>query len=50
MTFNAAEKIPKIYSGGDRAEIIWTDADMNGFMAKATELDMVHVVNGLWPP
>lgn len=47
VTFNAAEKIPKIYRRGDRAEIIWTNADMSAFVAKAAELDMTHVTDGL---
>ena len=47
VTFNAAEKIPKIYRGGNRAEIIWTDDDMNAFLASAAELDMEHVADGL---
>jgi integrase len=47
VIFNAAENIPKIYRGGDRAEIIWTDDDMNAFLAKAVELGMGHVADGL---
>ena len=47
VTFNAAAKIPKIYRGGTRAEIIWTDEDMSCFCQKAAEFDMSHVADGL---
>ena len=47
VSFNAADKIPKIYRGGDRAEIVWTADDLTAFLTKAAELDMQHVADGL---
>lgn len=47
VAFNAAAKIPTLYRNGQRAEIIWTDDDVERFIAKATELNRPHLVDGL---
>lgn len=44
---NVAEKIPTLYKGGDRAEIIWTADDIARFVAKARDLGASHVADGL---
>lgn len=47
VTFNAAVNIPQLYRNGQRAEIIWTDADISRFTAKAEEMEQLHIVDGL---
>jgi integrase len=44
---NVASGVPALYRGGDRAEIIWTEADLAAFTAKATELGMAAAADGL---
>ena len=44
---NVAEAVPRIYKGADRAEIIWTDGDLDAFVAKALELKRPHLADGL---
>lgn len=39
VTVNVATGIPRLYRGSDRAEIIWTDADIAAFAAAATADD-----------
>lgn len=34
---NVVEGVPHLYKGGDRAEIIWTQADIEAFRLAATE-------------
>jgi len=46
---NVAEAVPRIYKGADRAEIIWTDGDIDAFVAKALELKRPHVWRQLQP-
>lgn len=45
---NVANGIPHLYKGGDRAEIIWTDDDIERFTIAALTLDKVQVLDGLW--
>lgn len=40
LTINAAAGIGSIYGGGQREEIIWTDAELDAFEVKAAELGM----------
>jgi integrase len=47
IAVNVAEAVPRIYRGGDRAEIIWTDDDIAAFVTKAYELNQPHVADGL---
>lgn len=47
VTFNAADKIPKIYKGGDRSEIVWSEREIDRFVAVAGEMGMEHVADGL---
>lgn len=44
---NVAEGIPRLYKGGDRAEIIWTDADMEAFRIAAIEAKRPNLYDGL---
>lgn len=44
---NVAVGIPTLYRGGKRAEIVWTDEDMQRFTAKALKSDAIHIVDGL---
>ena len=37
VTVNVAAKIPQLYDGGDRAEIIWTDEDRKAFAKLANK-------------
>ena len=47
VTINAASNIPHLYRNGQRADIIWTDADIASFAACANALGKPHVVDGL---
>lgn len=45
---NVASNIPQLYRGGDRAEIIWTDDDIERFGVAALALDKPQLLDGLW--
>lgn len=47
IILNVADGIPKLYKGGDRAEIIWTEDDIERFRLAAIELEKPHVYDGL---
>jgi integrase len=47
VLINVAAKIPRLYRGGNRAEIIWTKDDIARFEAKAKELDRQQMIDGL---
>ena len=47
ININVADRIGKIYQGGSRAEIVWTDDDIARFTAKAIELKQPHIIDGL---
>lgn len=48
VLLNVADGIPTLYRGGQRAEIIWTDEDMDRFAWAAVREDRAHIVDGLW--
>ena len=47
VTINVAEGIPNLYKGANRAEIIWTEDDMERFRLAAVKLEKPHVYDGL---
>ena len=47
IEINVAEGIPKLYRGGTRAEIIWTDDDIERFLAAAKALGRPQIGDGL---
>lgn len=47
VTINVAAGIPALYRNGQRAEIIWTDDDMQRFTAAAAELKREHIADGM---
>lgn len=47
IAVNVAEKIPRLYRGGNRAEIVWTDEDIQAFLAKAHELGQPNIADGI---
>ncbi|WP_447727242.1 tyrosine-type recombinase/integrase [Sphingomonas koreensis] len=47
VRINVADKIPALYHGADRAEIVWTQDDIDRFTAKAEELKRTQVLDGL---
>lgn len=47
VSINVADGIPKLYRGGQRAEIIWTAEDIDRFSYEAKRQDKLHVVDGL---
>jgi integrase len=47
VRINVARDIPSLYHGADRADIIWTDADMAAFAATAAKLKRPQVDDGL---
>lgn len=47
VLINVAEGIPTLYRNGQRAEIIWTDEDIDRFAFEAERMDKLHVLDGL---
>ena len=47
ILINVAEGIPNLYRNGQRAEIIWTDEDIDRFAFEAKRMDKLHVLDGL---
>lgn len=47
VTINVAEKIPALYRNGQRAEIVWTDEDIEKFAEAAIRLNRPQVLDGL---
>ena len=47
VAINVAAGIPALYRNGQRAEIIWTNDDIERFSAAAIELGRPHIVDGL---
>lgn len=47
VLINVAEGIPTLYRNGQRAEIIWTEEDINRFAFEAKRMDKLHVLDGL---
>lgn len=47
IAVNVAEKIPRLYRVGNRAEIVWTDEDIQAFLAKAHELGQPNIADGI---
>jgi integrase len=48
LTVNVAIGIPTLYGGGNRADIIWTDGDMQRFAETAMALDRPQMIDALW--
>lgn len=47
VAINVASNIPTLYRNGQRAEIIWTNEDIERFAEVARKRDRVHVLDGL---
>jgi len=47
VSANVAANVPRIYRNGQRAEIIWTESDLELFELEATKLGWPQVVDGL---
>jgi integrase len=47
VTINVAKGIPQLYHGGDRAEIVWTDDDLEAFAVEASKQDKQHVLDAV---
>lgn len=48
VTINVAAGVPQIYETEGRADIIWSDDDVDRFMLAALQLNRPHVIDGLW--
>lgn len=48
LTVNIANGIPTLYRGGNRAEIVWTDDEMDRFAEEAMKVDRPQLVDVLW--
>lgn len=48
VAINVAADVPAIYEGSDRAEIVWTEDDMEAFSWSAIAADRPDVIDGLW--
>ena len=47
VAINVAEGVPQLYRAGARAEIIWSQAELDKFASAAIELGRVHVLDGV---
>ncbi|WP_301750462.1 tyrosine-type recombinase/integrase [uncultured Erythrobacter sp.] len=47
VLLNVAVGIPTLYRGGKRAEIVWTEEDIQRFAAEAEKQGLQHVIDGL---
>ena len=47
MAINVADKVPSLYRGGERAEIVWTEDDVDRFCWHALMLDKPQLIDGL---
>jgi integrase len=47
VTINVAKGIPQLYRGGNRAEIVWTDEDLDAFAAEAGRQGKHHVLDAV---
>lgn len=47
VLINVAEGIPALYRNGQRAEIIWTEEDIDRFAIEAKRMDKLHVLDAL---
>lgn len=47
VQINVAAGVPRLYKGGDRAEIIWTDDDVQRFIEVARSLEMPFAADAL---
>lgn len=48
VLINVAAQIPCLYRGGQRAEIVWTDDDIDRFQWQALKDDQAHLIDGVW--
>lgn len=48
VTFNAAEGVPKLYRGSNRADIVWTAEDIDRFCWHAVRLDRPQLIDVIW--
>lgn len=48
VRINVCDGIPQIYQGQSRADIIWTDEDMERFALAAITLNRPHVMDGMY--
>lgn len=47
VSINVANGIPSLYKNGQRAEIVWTDDDIERFIASAKDLKRPQLIDGL---
>lgn len=47
VLINVAAGVPNLYGGGDRAEIVWTDDEMEKFCTKAKEMGLTATADAL---
>lgn len=48
VLLNVADGIPTLYKGGQRAEIVWTEEDIDRFCWHALKLDRPQMIDGIW--
>lgn len=48
VLLNVADGIPTLYRGGQRAEIVWTDEDLDRFAWEAVRCERPQLIDGLW--
>jgi integrase len=48
VTFNAAADIPTLYRGGNRAEIIWSEEEIERFCCEAIAAERPQLIDAIW--
>lgn len=48
VTINVAADIPRLYKGGDRADIIWTQDEIDRFCIAAIQLDRPQMIDAIY--
>jgi integrase len=48
VTVNVAADIPRLYKGGDRADIIWTQDEIDRFCVAAIQLDRPQMIDAIY--
>lgn len=48
VAVNVAANIPRLYKGGDRADIIWTQDEIDRFCVAAIQLDRPQLIDGIY--
>ena len=48
VTINVADGVPRLYRGGNRADIVWTAEDIDRFCWHTIKSDRPHLIDAIW--